>query len=263
MPEENYSFKPTPEVRSFGELVAHIAEGQYLLCSSAKGEPSPVAIGELEKSKTTKADILAALQAAYDYCDPLFASLTDAQLGDKVQFFGRENPKSFPFTLVVAHTWEHYGNMVTYLRLKGIVPPSSEQQAPPPPPPATQEKPPSPPQPPAEPAPAKKEPAPPKPAAKPEPAAAPKAPSGDVANGKAVYARACQKCHGLDGAGVAAIAKAMKVEMKPLGSADVQKTSDADLANIIKNGKGKMVKTSGLSDKDVADVIAYVRSLKK
>ena len=262
MPEEGYAFKPTPDVRSFGALVAHIAEGEYLFCSSVKGEADPVALGELEKSKTTKADLTAALKAAFDYCDPVFASLTDAQLGDKVQFFGRESTKSRPLTLAVAHSWEHYGNMVTYLRLKGIVPPSSEQQAPPPPP-ATQEKPPAAPKPPAEPAPAKKESAPPKPAAKTEPAAAPKAASGDAAQGKAVYSRACQKCHGAEGSGVPAIAKALKVEMKPLGSAEAQKMSNDEIAKAIKEGKGKMVKVSGLTDKDTADVIAYVRTFKK
>ncbi len=266
MPEADYSFRPTPEVRSFGALLAHVAEGEYLFCSSVKGEASPVALGELEKSKTTKADLNAALKASFDYCDPVFASLTDGQLGEKVQFFGRERTKSIPLTLAVAHGWEHYGNMVTYLRLKGIVPPSSEQQAPPPPP-ATQEKPPAPPpappQPPAAAAPAKKEPAPAKPAAKAEPATAAKSSSGDAANGKAVYARACQKCHGADGAGVAAIAKALKVELKPLGSAEAQKTSDAEMSKAIKEGKGKMAKVSALTDKDVADVIAYVRAFKK
>jgi len=259
MPAEDYAFKPTPEVRSFGALLAHIAEGEYLFCSSVKGETSPVALGEVEKNKTTKADLTAALQASFEYCDPVFASLSDAQLGDKVQFFGRERTKSIPLTLAIAHSWEHYGNMVTYLRLKGIVPPSSEQQTPPPPPPATQEKPPAAP---AEPAPAKKEPAPPKP---PTPPAAPKAQpsSGNATQGKAVYARSCQKCHGPDGAGVAAIAKALKVEMKPLGSADAQKMSDAEMTKAIKEGKGKMVKVTGLTDKDVGDVIAYVRTLKK
>ncbi len=258
MPEEGYAFQPTPEVRTFGQLVAHVADGQYLLCSSAKGEPSPVTLGELEKTKTTKADLTAALQAAFEYCDPVFAALTDAQLGDKVQFFGRESTKSRPLTLAVAHSWEHYGNMVTYLRMKGIVPPSSEQQAPPPPP-ATQEKPPAPP---TQPAPAKKE----SPQAKPPaPPAAPKAQpsSGDATQGKAAYTRSCQKCHGPDGAGVAAIAKALKVEMKPLGSAEAQKMSNDEMTKAIKDGKGKMVKVTGLSDKDVANVIAYVRTFKK
>ncbi len=87
--------------------------------------------------------------------------------------------------------------------------------------------------------------------------------AGDAKNGKIIYTRSCQKCHGVDGAGVAAIAKALKVEMKPLGSEEAQKLSDEEMTKIIKEGKGKMIKVSGLTDKDVADVIAYVRTLKK
>jgi uncharacterized damage-inducible protein DinB/cytochrome c553 len=260
MPEADYAFRPTPEVRSFAELLAHIAEGQYLFCSSLKGEPNPVsARGELEKSKTTKADLLPVLQASFDYCDPVLASLTDAQLGDKVQFFGRERTKSVPATLTVAHTWEHYGNMVTYLRLKGLVPPSSEQA--PPPPPAAQEKP-------AEQAPpAKPKPPDVPPAKKPTqldpPPRKPPASPGDTAKGQSVYTRACAKCHAADGSGVAAIAKAMKVEMKPLGGADVQKKTDEQLKKDITEGTGKMVKVAGLSADDVTNVIAYLRTLKK
>lgn len=261
MPEENYSFKPVPEVRSFSELLAHVAEGNYLFCSSLKGEPVPVARGELEKSKTTKADLVPALQASFDYCDPVIAALADSQLGDKIQFFNRERTKSVPATLAVAHNWEHYGNVVTYLRLKGIVPPSSEP--PPPPPPATaQEKPPAPP---AEPPAAKKETAPPKPAEPKQPPPAPKPPAGrgDAAKGQAVYARACTKCHAADGNGVAAIGKALKVELKPLGGAEVQKKSDDQIMKDVTEGTGKMVKVAGLSADDVANVIAYVRTLAK
>ncbi len=87
--------------------------------------------------------------------------------------------------------------------------------------------------------------------------------AGDAKAGKIVYTRACQKCHGLDGAGVPAIAKALKVEMKALGSEEVQKLTDEQMAKIIKEGQGKMIKISALSDKDVADVIAYVRTFKK
>ncbi len=263
MPEEKYSFRPVPEVRTFSELLAHVAEGNYLFCSSLKGEPVPVARGELEKSKTTKAEMVPALQASFDYCDPVLASLTDSQLGDKIQFFGRERTKSGPATLLVVHAWEHYGNVVTYLRVNGIVPPSSEP--PPPPPPAAQENPAEPPKPPAEPAPAKKESAPAKPAeAKPAPAA-PKPPvsRGDAGKGQAVYTRACQKCHAADGNGVAAIAKALKVELKPLGGGEVQKKSDDQIKKDVTQGTGKMVKVAGLSEDDVANVIAYVRTLAK
>ena len=264
MPEDKFSFRPAPEVRTFSELLAHVAEGNYLFCSSLKGEPNPVAArGELEKSKTTKAEMLPALQASFDYCDPAIAALADSQLGDKVQFFNRERTKSVPATLAVAHNWEHYGNVVTYLRLNGIVPPSSEQAPPPPPPPAAQEKPAEPPKPPAEPAPAKKETPPAKPAeAKPAPAK-PAASRGDAAKGQAVYTRACAKCHAADGNGNAAIAKALKVELKPLGGADVQKKSDDQITKDITQGTGKMVKVAGLSADDVTNVIAYVRSLAK
>ncbi len=268
IPEEKFSFRPTPEVRTFSELLAHVAEGNYMFCSSLKGEPNPVtARGELEKSKTTKAEIVPALEASFEYCDPVLASLADAQLGDKVQFFGRERTKSGPATLLVVHAWEHYGNVVTYLRLNGIVPPSSEQAPPTPPPAAAQEKPAEPPKPAAEPAPAKTEAPPPKPAeAKSAPAAPPPKPAasrGDAAKGQSAYARACAKCHAADGSGVPAIGKALKVELKPLGGADVQRKSDDQIKKDISEGTGKMVKVAGLSADDVTNVIAYVRTLKK
>jgi mono/diheme cytochrome c family protein len=87
--------------------------------------------------------------------------------------------------------------------------------------------------------------------------------AGDAAKGKIVYIRSCQKCHGADGSGVAAIAKALKVEMKPLGSPEVQKKTDAELKKDITEGTGKMQKVAGLTDEQVADVIAYVRTFAK
>ena len=84
---------------------------------------------------------------------------------------------------------------------------------------------------------------------------------GDAKNGKAVYDRACAKCHAADGTGQAAIAKALKVTFKPLGGEEVQKKADADLAKDINEGMGKMKKVAGLSEQDVSDVVAYVRSL--
>ena len=87
--------------------------------------------------------------------------------------------------------------------------------------------------------------------------------AGDAKAGKVVYTRSCQKCHGLDGAGMPAIAKALKVEMKALGSEEAQKLTDEEMTKIIKEGKGKMVKISALTDKDVADVVAYVRTFAK
>ncbi len=126
MPEENYSFKPTPEVRSFGQLLGHIADAQYLFCSAVLGKPNPAP--GIEKSKTSKADLIAALKDAFAYCDSAYTGLTDAQLAEKVKFFGREQTKSTVLSFNTAHNNEHYGNIVTYLRMKGIVPPSSERR---------------------------------------------------------------------------------------------------------------------------------------
>ena len=127
MPEENYSFKPTPEVRSFGQLVGHLADAQYLFCSTALGEPDPVKA--IEKTKTSKADLVAALKEGVAYCNKAFAGMTDAQGSQMVKMFNFDMAKLTVLSVNTAHADEHYGNMVTYLRLKGIVPPSSERQA--------------------------------------------------------------------------------------------------------------------------------------
>jgi uncharacterized damage-inducible protein DinB len=127
MPEENYSFKPTPDVRSFGQLVGHVADAQYGLCSTAIGEPNPAKA--IEKTKTSKADLVAALKEGVAYCNKAFAGMTDAQGSQMVKMMNYDVARLSVLSVNTAHTDEHYGNMVTYLRLKGIVPPSSERQA--------------------------------------------------------------------------------------------------------------------------------------
>lgn len=87
--------------------------------------------------------------------------------------------------------------------------------------------------------------------------------AGDTNRGRSIYARSCLKCHGATGAGVPAIAKALKVEMKPLGGEEVQKKTDDEIKKNILEGTGKMQKVAGLSEQDVADVIAYVRTFAK
>ena len=124
MPEENYSFKPTPDVRSFGQLVGHVADASYMFCSQALGEPNPMK--DIEKTKTSKADLVAAVKDAVAYCNKAFDSMTDAKGSQMVKLFNFDMAKLTLFSLNTAHTDEHYGNMVTYLRLKGIVPPTSE-----------------------------------------------------------------------------------------------------------------------------------------
>ncbi len=129
MPEENYSFKPTPEVRSFGQLVGHVADANYMFCSQASGQANPMK--NIEKTKTSKADLVAAIKGAVAYCNSAFDSMTDAKGSEMVKLFGFNLAKLSLFSLNTAHTDEHYGNMVTYLRLKGIVPPTSENPPPP------------------------------------------------------------------------------------------------------------------------------------
>src|ERR1700745_3989108 len=124
MPEENYGFKPTPEVRSCGQLVGHVADASYMFCSLSLGEANPAKA--IEKTKTAKADLVAAVKDAGAYCNKAFDSMTDARGSQMVKFMNFDIAKLTVFSLNTAHTDEHYGNMVTYLRLKGIVPPTSE-----------------------------------------------------------------------------------------------------------------------------------------
>jgi uncharacterized damage-inducible protein DinB len=124
MPQENYSFKPTPEVRSFGQLVGHVADANYTFCSQASGEANPMK--DIEKTKTSKSDLVSAIKDAIAYCNKAYDSMTDAKGSEMVKLFGFNLAKLTLFSLNTAHTDEHYGNMVTYLRLKGIVPPTSE-----------------------------------------------------------------------------------------------------------------------------------------
>ncbi len=124
VPEENYSFKPTDAVRSFGQIVGHVADAQYLFCSIALGETNPAP--KIEQSKTSKADLIAALKDAFAYCDKAYDGMTDASATQMVKLFGNDVPRLAALTVNNMHNMEHYGNLVTYMRLKNIVPPSSE-----------------------------------------------------------------------------------------------------------------------------------------
>jgi uncharacterized damage-inducible protein DinB len=124
MPEEEYAFKPDPAVRSFGQILGHIADDNYLFCSAVLGENSNSP--GIEKTKTTKADLKSALHAAFTYCTRAYDPLTDAAANETVKALGQERNKLGVLWFNSAHNLEHYGNVVVYMRLKGIVPPSSE-----------------------------------------------------------------------------------------------------------------------------------------
>jgi len=125
MPEENYNFKPADTVRSYGQIVGHLADSQYYFCSTALGEKNPAP--KIEQTKTSKADLIAALKDAFAYCDKAYDGMTDASGTQMVKLFGREDtPKLSVLTVNLMHDLEHYGNLVTYMRMKNIVPPTSE-----------------------------------------------------------------------------------------------------------------------------------------
>lgn len=123
MPEANYAFKPTPEVRSFAALLGHIANATGMICTIANGGKSPLA-GNAEQL-TTKAELQKALADTFAACDAVWAAAAPAWNTETVPFFGGTQTRMAVLAFNTSHTFEHYGNVVTYLRLKGIVPPSS------------------------------------------------------------------------------------------------------------------------------------------
>jgi uncharacterized damage-inducible protein DinB len=126
MPPADYAFKPTPDVRSFGQLVGHVADASYMFCGVAKKETKPPVKASIEKTMTAKADLKKALADAFAYCDAVYAASTDATLTSmQIELFGNKMPKFQALDINVAHDNEHYGNIVTYLRLKKLVPPST------------------------------------------------------------------------------------------------------------------------------------------
>ena len=125
LPESTYAYRPTPEVRTLGQLIGHVAGAQYLFCAAAVGDP-PHEEDDIEKTRTRKAELVAALKASTQYCAKAYAQ-TDRNAQQTVKLFGQERTRLFALGLNANHNAEHYGNIVTYLRLNGIVPPSSRR----------------------------------------------------------------------------------------------------------------------------------------
>jgi len=130
MPEENYGFKPVESVRTYGQILGHLADAQYRFCSLALGEKNPQL--DIEHTKTSKADLIAALNAAFTYCDKAYDGMTDASAAQIIKLFGNDAPRLGALTVNNMHDLEHYGNLVTYMRMKNIVQPTSEQPPAPP-----------------------------------------------------------------------------------------------------------------------------------
>jgi len=125
LPESLYSFKPTPAVRSFAEQFGHVAGSEYMFCAPVLGEP-PRAEDAVERAARSKVALVQALKDSGAYCERAYA-LTDAAAAATMSLFGGNGTKLYYLTMNATHDWEHYGNLVTYLRLKGLTPPSSQR----------------------------------------------------------------------------------------------------------------------------------------
>lgn len=126
MPEEHYAFKPTPEVKPFGQHIAHIALSQYGLCARLKGEANPKK-DDKEETTRSKADAVALMKASTAYCEPLVAGLTETSAAELMPMGEDKVAKGLIPIALISHADEVYGTMAVYLRLKGIVPPSTEK----------------------------------------------------------------------------------------------------------------------------------------
>jgi uncharacterized damage-inducible protein DinB len=125
MPAEEYAFKPVPQVRSFGELIGHVANANFYFCSQVKGEKSP-ATANYEKA-ADKAAIVKGLSDSLAYCDGAYTATTDANFQSAVKLGapGGETSRGMLLMFNTTHNNEHYGNAIVYMRLKGHVPPST------------------------------------------------------------------------------------------------------------------------------------------
>ena len=128
MPEAKYGFKPVDSVRTYGAILAHVAGAAYEFCAAAKGETAPFTEAGVEKSATTRAAIIKALDGSIAYCDEVFKTLDDAKAAQMAPgaFGGPQAPRAQALIGNTGHFQEHYGNLVTYLRINGLVPPSSQ-----------------------------------------------------------------------------------------------------------------------------------------
>jgi uncharacterized damage-inducible protein DinB len=125
MPEGDYGFQATKDVRTFGQLVGHVANANFMICATASGEANPNS-ADVEKTMTAKADLVKALKDSFTFCDKAY-QIADSKALEEVTLFGSlKTNRVGALAFNAAHDMEHYGNIVTYMRLKGMVPPSSQ-----------------------------------------------------------------------------------------------------------------------------------------
>lgn len=124
MPAADYDFKPAPGVRTFGQLLAHVIDAQMNFCSTVNGSPRKLNAA----SKTSKADLVAALKESFDECDRAFDSMTPENAATMIKSGNTERSKLGTLLYATLHDNEEYGYMAMYLRVKGLVPPSTDSR---------------------------------------------------------------------------------------------------------------------------------------
>ena len=125
MPAEDYTYKPTPEVRTYARVVNHITEAQVHTCDAANGGAASAA--KMPAETAGKAEIVEALKASFSTCDKAFAATTDASMGEMLTMGQMKRSRTGLLWGVISHDNEQYATLALYLRLKGLVPPSSEK----------------------------------------------------------------------------------------------------------------------------------------
>jgi DinB superfamily len=123
MPAADYSFRPVAEVRSYAEIMMHIADVQFILCALAKGEQKQ----GRPPADSSKAAVSAYLKSSFDYCNDVYNSMTDLAGAAKVKFLSQDLTKLGLLNYNIAHDNEMYGTAAAYLRMKRLVPPSTDR----------------------------------------------------------------------------------------------------------------------------------------
>lgn len=125
MPAEHFTFQPAAGVRTYAQLLGHVANANFMFCATARGENSPNTT-DFEKT-TSREELQRGLRAAFDYCDSAY-QMDEMKAMEETTMFGQKGSRLWVLMFNVAHDNEHYGNLVTYMRIKGITPPSSQER---------------------------------------------------------------------------------------------------------------------------------------
>lgn len=128
--DEAIAFKPTPEMRSFGQQMLHLSEANYGFASAASGKSSPITFGQLEKNSDnykTKESLTKAVMDSYDFMIQALKGMDESRMSEPVKMFNRfEMSRGVAFEKAFEHQTHHRGQTTVYLRLKGIQPPNEK-----------------------------------------------------------------------------------------------------------------------------------------